>query len=266
MYTTIGDIKLYYEQEGSGPDLLLLHGLGSSTEDWEYQIPVFAKHFRVTTLDARGHGRSDRTHGPYSIAGMAWDVMRFLEQHSMRKVHVVGLSMGGMIALHLALDHPERVGSMVLNNTCAGIWDVSSIFKLRKNIRKHLMPRLSMEAIAKIIGNLLFPDPDQAHWKQQVMERWVKNDREVYLACMKAVMEHDVRSRLSAVRVPTLVITADNDLTLPIEFSWELHRGIKGSEYAVVPLSRHATPIDQADKFNETVLDFYRRKLGIGKE
>lgn len=101
-YLTVDGAQLYYEDAGSGPPLLFVHGLGSSTRDWFAQVPHFADRYRVLRLDLRGHGRSERTRGPYRIAQFARDVAVTLRKLDAVPAHVVGLSMGGMVTLQLS--------------------------------------------------------------------------------------------------------------------------------------------------------------------
>jgi len=93
----VNDIELYYETAGEGEPLLLLHGLGSSVRDWERQIPEMAKSYRVIACDVRGHGRSEKPPGPYSMSQFARDVAGLLRALDIPSVHICGLSIGGMI-------------------------------------------------------------------------------------------------------------------------------------------------------------------------
>ena len=112
--TRVDSIELYYEEHGSGDPLLLIMGLAADSTAWMFQMPDFAKHYRTIVFDNRGVGRSSKPPGPYSIHQMADDAAGLLEQLEIERAHVVGVSMGGMIAQELALRHPERVRGLVL--------------------------------------------------------------------------------------------------------------------------------------------------------
>lgn len=262
--TNVGILRLNAHQFGEGEDLIMLHGLGGGNEDWAPQVQHFKEYYRCHTIDTRGHGQSDKPAGPYTMEMLAKDFLSYMDSHNVESAHVMGLSMGGMIALHMALWAPDRVKSLVLANTTSHLGNISVEFTVKKFLRKFLFPRVSMQRRGEIIANLLFPDPEQKEWHDMVTERYKHNDEVGYFGCAKAVMDHDVKERLGEISCPTLVITGDNDLTLPIAFKWELHYGIKESEYVVVPLSRHATPIDRSDQFNQYCEDFYRRRCGLG--
>ena len=108
---------LHYEEYGHGEPVLLLHGLGSSSLDWEYQIPELAARYRVIVPDARGHGRSDKPNERYSIAGFSADLIALIEHLNLGPAHVVGLSMGGMIGFQLAVDQPQLLKSLCIVNS-----------------------------------------------------------------------------------------------------------------------------------------------------
>ena len=110
----IGDVDLYYEEHGAGDPLLLVMGLGADSTAWMFQVPDFARHYRTIVFDNRGVGRSAKPPGPYSIAQMADDTAGLLDTSGVERCHVVGVSMGGMIAQELALRHPARVRGLVL--------------------------------------------------------------------------------------------------------------------------------------------------------
>ena len=109
--------QIYYEDVGRGEPLILIHGLGSSTQDWEYQIPELQKYFRVIAIDVRGHGRSGKPVETYSIQTFANDIKALIKHLELDKPHIVGISMGGMIAFQLAVDHPELLGSLTIVNS-----------------------------------------------------------------------------------------------------------------------------------------------------
>ena len=113
----VNGVDLYYETHGSGEPVLLIHGLGSSTQDWEPQIPDLSKQFEVITFDVRGHGRSSKPEQRYSVKLFADDTAALIRALGIGPTHVVGISMGGMIAFQLAVDAPELLRSLVIVNS-----------------------------------------------------------------------------------------------------------------------------------------------------
>jgi pimeloyl-ACP methyl ester carboxylesterase len=120
-YVCIDETRLYWSECGDGPPLVLVHGLGSSGRDWAAQVERFADRYRVLRMDLRGHGRSERARGPYSIAQFARDVAVFLRRQEAAPAHVMGLSMGGMVALELAAGAPALVRPGP-RRSCGGWW------------------------------------------------------------------------------------------------------------------------------------------------
>jgi len=247
--------QLHYEEYGKGAPVLLVHGLGSSTRDWEYQIPELAAHYRVIALDIRGHGRSDKPRERYSIAGFAEDVRALIEHLGLDRVHLVGISMGGMIGFQLGVDHPELLKSLCIVNSGPEVKAKSPLEYLEIAKRWGLSRLFSLETIAKVLGNLLFPKPEQAELRRKIEERWPQNDKRAYLASLDAIIGWGVRERLARITCPTLVITADHDYT-PIAQKEAYVKEMPDARLLVIEDSRHATPLDQPQRFNSSLLAF----------
>jgi pimeloyl-ACP methyl ester carboxylesterase len=248
-------IDIYYETAGQGEPLLLLHGLGSRSEDWRLQRPVFAASYRVVVADMRGHGRTTRPPGPYSVPMMAADVLGLLDGLGVDAAHVVGLSMGGMIAFQMAVDRPERVRSLVIVNSGPAL--VARTFNERLRVWQRLaLARLFPPArTAQFLGPRLFPKPEQAEWRRMFTAQWAQNDPQAYRAAMRALVGWSVLDRVGAIHCPTLVISGDRDYTPPA-YKERYTALIPGARLAVIEDSGHATPIDQAERFNACVLEF----------
>jgi pimeloyl-ACP methyl ester carboxylesterase len=246
---------LHYEVIGHGNPVLLLHGLGSSGLDWEYQTEALAASYKVIVLDLRGHGQSAKPRERYSIEGFSRDVVALLEHLDCGPVHLVGLSMGGMIGFQLAVDHPGLLKSLCIVNSGPQVklqspHDYWQWFK-----RWSLMHMASMRTIGIALGKNLFPKPDQGALRAKVAERWASNDKRAYLASFKAIVGWGVQERLGAIDCPTLVISADHDYT-PVAVKEHYVTLIPNAHLAVIDDSRHATPLDQPERFNQTLLRF----------
>ncbi|AYF87729.1 MULTISPECIES: alpha/beta fold hydrolase [unclassified Pseudomonas] len=247
--------QLHYEDYGRGMPVLLIHGLGSSTRDWEYQVPALAAHYRVIVIDVRGHGRSDKPNERYSIAAFADDVTALIEHLKLIDVHLVGISMGGMIGFQLAVDHPELLRSLTIVNSGPEVKPHSPKEYLEIAKRWTLSRLLSLDSIAKALGGLLFPLPEQADLRRKIEERWPQNDKRAYLSALNAIIGWGVRDRLQRIKCPTLVITADRDYT-PVAKKETYVKELPNARLVVIKNSRHATPLDQPERFNTTLLDF----------
>ncbi|CAD5108727.1 alpha/beta fold hydrolase [Zestomonas carbonaria] len=247
--------QLHYEEYGHGAPLLLVHGLGSSTLDWEYQIPALSPHYRVIALDVRGHGRSGKPRERYSIAGFAEDVAALIEHLGCGPVHLVGISMGGMIGFQVGVDFPHLLKSLTIVNSGPEVKARKPADYLMIAQRWTLSRLLSLERIAKGLARILFPKPEQAELRQKVEQRWPRNDKRAYTASLDAIIGWGVRERLERITCPTLVVSADHDYT-PVALKEAYVKELPNARLAVIADSRHATPMDQPERFNTTLLDF----------
>ncbi|KPX34087.1 MULTISPECIES: alpha/beta fold hydrolase [Pseudomonas syringae group] len=249
------DCSLHYEEYGQGEPVLLLHGLGSSGEDWELQVPALARHYRVIVMDMRGHGRSDKPHGRYSIQAMSNDVEALIEHLRLQPVHLVGLSMGGMIGFQLAVDKPHLLKSLSIVNSAPQV-KIRSLADLCQWARRWTLSRLvSMKTLGKALGKLLFPSPEQAELRHKMAERWSRNDKRAYLASFDAIVGWGVEDRLQRITCPTLIVAAGHDYT-PVALKEAYAKRIASARLVVINDSRHATPLDQPEQFNSTLLEF----------
>lgn len=247
--------QLHYEEYGQGKPLVLVHGLGSSTRDWEYQITELAAHYRVVAIDVRGHGRSDKPRERYSMAAFADDVAALIEHCRLGRVHLVGISMGGMIGFQLAVDRPELLASLTIINSGPEVKAKSPRDYIEIAKRWSLSRLLSLETIAKALAKLLFPKPEQGELRSKIEQRWPQNDKRAYLASLDAIIGWGVRERISTITCPTLVITADHDYT-PVAQKQAYVEQMQHARLVVIEDSRHATPMDQPQRFNSCLLGF----------
>ncbi|MBE2198195.1 MAG: alpha/beta fold hydrolase [Anaerolinea sp.] len=256
-YLQLRDITLYYDIQGNGDPVLLLHGLGSSSDDWELQVPIFAQTYQVVTVDTRGHGRSSKPPGPYSIPQFMADIAAFMETIGIAPAHVLGLSMGGMSAFQMAVDRPDLLRSLTIVNSYPELLPQTWQDRLAWQRRQVIIRLLGMKRMGVYLGGILFPEPHQAELRQILAQRWLQNDKKAYLASMHAIYGWSMAARLGEIRCPTLIITADHDYT-PVADKAAYTAKIPGARLVVIPHSRHATPIDQPDLFNRAVLDFWQ--------
>jgi pimeloyl-ACP methyl ester carboxylesterase len=254
----MGDVDLYYEVEGQGEPLLLIHGLGSSARDWEYQVPFFARDYRVVALDVRGHGRSDKPPGPYSVPLFARDVAALLERLDATPAHVVGVSMGGMIGFQLVVDRPDLVRSLVVVNAMPDMVVRTLAQRLAVWQRMIIAPLLGMKKMAEVLGGRLFPKLEQGELRAEFVRRWEENDPHAYREALKAIVGWSVSDRLSSIDCPVLVVSGDEDYT-PVEAKVAYVNRLPQAELVVIEDSRHGTPVDQPEVFNEAVAAFLRR-------
>lgn len=247
--------QLHYEEFGCGQPLVLIHGLGSSALDWEYQIPELSRHYHVFAIDLRGHGRSDKPNEAYSMEVFAADVVAFIESQKLPKVHLVGISMGAMVGFQLATEHVELLRSLTIVNSSPEVKAKKAADYVQIAKRWMFARILSLKALGIALGKMLFPKPEQAELRKKIEERWQRNNKRAYLASLNAIIGWGVREHLSRITCPTLVISADKDYT-PVALKQEYVDELPNARLEVIIDSRHATPMDQPLEFNNRLLAF----------
>jgi pimeloyl-ACP methyl ester carboxylesterase len=250
--------KLYVEEHGDGDPLLLVEGLGQSMWAWREQVPVFARRFRTIAFDTRGTGRSPLPTKPYGIRELAEDAAAILDG---RAAHVVGLSMGGYVALTLTLAHPELVRSLVLVGTGAGGPDrVPRADHVRKAFAD--AQGLPLEEY----GRVTMPYTFAGGWPEANPERFAQILRarlehptpyETIDAHMRACYRYyDEGREVERIEAPALVIHGDEDLIVPVENGRLLAARVPNARYVELHGRGHNIPLEDPQTFNQIVLEF----------
>jgi pimeloyl-ACP methyl ester carboxylesterase len=255
---TLNGVRIHYEERGSGPPLLLLHGLGGMCEDWVYQVPAFAPFDRVVAPCLRGFGHSERPRGGYSIPQHASDMFALLDALGIERCHVVGHSMGGAVGFEMAIERPERVASLVALNSQPS-FEIDSLSKRLLLLWRLVLPHLlGMPRMARLMTGRHFPRPDQAELRDRVMKMHAGNNAGAYVANLRALAGWTVAGRLGEMKVPVLLVSADQDFT-SVEEKRRYLSAIPNARLEVIPDSRHISHLDQPDAFNRIVLEFLGR-------
>jgi len=253
----IRDININYEIIGDGQPLLFIHGLGSSLRDWEEQVPVFSKKFKVITLDLRGHGQTDKPKGPYSISMFAEDIAELIKSLKVDPVHVVGISLGGAIGFHLAIDHPDITKSLVVVNMSASVPIKSLKEKQMFFLRVLIVKMMGMKKMGEVLAKRLFIKPEQEELRERMASRWAENDKKAYLSSLKTLKNWSVLERLQEIKCPTLVISSDEDYT-PLSDKEEYTALISNAKLVVIEDARHAVSVEKPGELNTILMDFLK--------
>mgnify|MGYP001026068927 CR=1 FL=1 len=262
-----GDVQLWYETFGDGEPLVLIMGLGGVIQAWALQIAEFAKHYRLICMDNRGAGRSDKPEGPYSITAFAEDLAAVLDAAEVESAHVLGVSMGGLIAqefYHLA---PRRVRSLILGCTGVGPNDPAAVPPEPDVIAALRLDRRS-EPLEKVTEAMMhaFYHPTYISAIPNLAARLVKINRDIpqpphaFEAQLQACYSHRPNSpRLKDIRVPTLVLHGEHDRVWPLANAEYLAAHIPNAELVVIPEAGHMFMLEKPREFNRAVLDFLGR-------
>lgn len=235
--------------------VLFLHGLGSSGDDWDFQLPVFTEQYEVVTLDLPGHGRSPLPPGFHRLEEMAEAGAAVLHAAGRYPAHVIGLSLGGAVALSLAILRPEMVRSLVLVNTFAHV-EVDPTGRGRVLRRLVQLFRGDMQALGETVAEGVFPHPHQTALRSLAAERLAQNPREDYLRIVRALRRFDVRHELQRVQAPCLVVSGQEDTTVSAAAKREVYEHLPDAAWLEVAASGHATPLDAPRVFNDEALRF----------
>jgi 3-oxoadipate enol-lactonase len=255
--------ELYYELHGEGPPLVLVMGIGYDSSLWTLaQVPVLSTDFQVILVDNRDAGRSSKARHPYTIADMADDLAGLLDALGIRRSHLLGLSMGGMIGLEFALRHRDRLDRLVLSGTGAAparsavdpiqVWswvkanDVTGdVFGGQQFVSlfstAFLRNHDAVRDTAELLASNPYPMSPDAYGRQA-----------------DAYRQFDALDRLAAVTAPTLVVVGEQDLLTPPWIAREVAEAIPGARFEVIrgDGSSHIVPIECPNQFNRLVLNF----------
>jgi len=255
---SINNTFINFDVLGQGEPLLFIHGLASSSRSWKKQIPFFCKRYQVITFDIRGHGLSDRPVEPYSIELFASDAHELLRILDVAPAHVVGFSMGGMVAFQLAVDAPETVRSLVAVNCCPegsmrtfnnGVECVKHLVGLQINDIKHRRRKNGGEQRQEDAES----EPERAY--QSMLQRMAVKNKLAYANAFSALVKWSVADRLHTIKCPTLMITADEDF-VPVSIKESYASKMPSAKLVVINNSRHSTPKERTEEFNDILLEF----------
>jgi 3-oxoadipate enol-lactonase len=254
-----GDPRIAYDHLGMGDVVLFLHGIGGNRTNWRDQLPAFAERFHAVAWDARGYGLSDDYSGPLNFGDFATDILRLLDQLSVRTAHIVGLSMGGRIALDFMARSPDRVKTLTLSGTRASFTqrtpeEREEFMRLRKKplVEDGKEPR----DIAPIVARTLMGARSTEAHLQQLVDSISNLHKESYIKTIEASTYYDRSAALEDIRVPTLLLYGGDDRLNRPELGREISAKIAGAHFLEIPGAGHLCNIEAPAEFNDAVLTF----------
>jgi 3-oxoadipate enol-lactonase len=256
----VGDIDMFYMEAGRGEPLVLIMGYGGDHLAWAFQVRALAERYRVITFDNRGVGQTDAPDHPYTTRMMAEDTAGLMDALTIDRAHVIGVSMGGMIAQELALNHPQRVRSLHLGCTMARPdGHLNALLAAWRGVRVGV----SHEVALRAFGPWLFAPAtydERPEFVEMIVQTALANPYPQTLAGFirqgEAIAGHDTLDRLGKIRCPTLVSVAEEDILVPARLSRELAARIPNAVLRVVPGAGHVYFWERPELFNALSLDF----------
>ncbi|MCU1503621.1 MAG: putative hydrolase [Ilumatobacteraceae bacterium] len=256
-------IRLHYEALGrrSAPAVLMIQGLGADKHGWDLQRSLLALRYRVVALDNRGSGRSDKPFSSYSLEQMADDAIAVLDDLGIDRAHVVGASMGGAIAMLLALRHPHRVASLVLACTAGRhhAWRRELLESWASAATERGMGAMASEAARWVIGPRSFR-------RLMPVFGWLGpfglgRPTHAFAAQVHAILAHadTTAAQLGEITAPALVIVGNQDILTPRGDSEELAERLPNAELVVISGAAHGLMVEHASTFNMVLFEFLHR-------
>lgn len=245
---------------GSGDkekSILLLHGLGVYGVSWAYQVQALSQGgYATLSPDLPGFGKSPAIGNWWSVETAGAEMTRLLDREKIERTVLCGLSMGGAVALHMALTYPKRVTGLILINTFAALRPASIsevVYFLKRGLWSFIV---SPSSQAKLVAERIFPNPDQDQWREFLIESIRGSDPRMYRQAMLALGRFNVTRQLSKLRVPVMVITGKNDTTIPPRVQRKMAAQIPEAERHEIEDAGHGVIVDHYDEVNHLLLKF----------
>ena len=259
MKINAGAIHMNYTIEGDGPWVVMSHSLACAISMWDEQAEALKRRYKVLRFDTRGHGASDAPGGAYTQKMLADDLHGLLTTLRIDSPHFVGLSMGGMIGMTYALEHPGAFKSLVLCDTSSRIPpEAQPVW----NERIKTATEQGMEPLVESTLKRWFTEPFLAR-RSKVVERVADLIRHTpsqgYSGCCHAISKLNVTDRLGEITCPVQIIVGEKDVGTPVAMSQTIHQAISGSELVIVPDASHLSNLEQPGAFNAALLGFLDR-------
>lgn len=255
----IDGCKLNYELDGEGSNIVFINGLTMDTDGWALQVPYFSKRYRVLRYDCRGQGKSDKPDMVYTPEIQAEDLKKILDILDIERTHIVGLSYGGMIAQHFAVNYPQRVGAIVLVDTCSYIGPLLELtIKLWIEATEVGGSELRYDVMLPFLFSECFVK-ENLEKILSLKEASVRtNPPLAVINLARGCLTHNIHDRISNIISPTLIVAGEEDILIPLRYSRLLNEKIKDSELLVIKKCGHVPPIEKPEEFNSSVMSFFK--------
>ncbi|MBY8976747.1 alpha/beta fold hydrolase [Rhodobacteraceae bacterium NNCM2] len=256
MFERNAEVALNFRDEGDGPPVLLIHGVGSDLESWDGVLSHLSPGRRYIRFDLRGHGQSRRTPGPYTLDDLSGDAAALLDHLGVERASVIGFSLGGLVAQAIALKHPERVESLTLVSTVAGRTEEEQARVIER--ADTLAREGATTHLANAVDRWFTPEFVAAH--PEVLEarrqKSLMNDPECYVAAYRVLAHCDLGAELHQITAPTLIMTGENDIGSNPRMSRFIHAQIAGSELHILPRLKHSVLLEAPDQIGGLIEPF----------
>lgn len=256
----VNGVQIYYEEHGRGEPVALINGIMQNTAGWAFQTPVLARGYRVILHDLRGQGQSDKPDRAYTWDEHVEDFRALLDTLGVDRINLVGVSYGAELAMHFVLKYPERAGKLVLGTATSELTPLLRAFaeswKVAAGIRDGV--KFFKLFAPSIYSGAFFAS--HGKWLEERGEQFARVVTDEWFAGFERLLDNfftlDITGRLSAIKVPTLVVAAEKDLLKPPELSALIARRIPGAQMLTIADAGHVAIFEKPAEFNTAVLGF----------
>lgn len=251
----VNGIDLSYRDQGQGPALVFIHGLGENAASWDGQTEFFSRTFRTITPDLRGHAQSGDGEEFITMALMAKDIIALLKSLNIEKAHFVGLSMGGLLCQEIAKSHRSIMLTMTLADAAGFYPEEMSGSGLE--VRLNRIDTLSMQELGELIATAACrPEPDPVVF-EKAKKMFQGNRQAPYRQATYSTLKADYRDAHAAMAdIPTLILVGELDKTTPLEFAQYLNAHLRNSRLQIIPHAAHMSKMENPRAFNRALLEF----------
>ena len=256
--TRINNIDITYDDTGSGPAVVLIHGYPFNRSMWAEQVSALADSYRVVTLDLRGHGESESSTGASTMKLMAQDVASLMDELRIDRAVIGGLSMGGYVTLAFYQLFAERVEKLLLADTRA-----QADTEEAKATRADQVQQIQADGMTGIVNGMLpkLLSPETVSKQPEIVKRvrdmMMHTSPEGAIGALRGMAEReDQTERLSQINVPALIVVGKEDPITPVADSQKMHERIAGSQLVVIENASHVSNIEQSEQFNRALREF----------
>lgn len=258
MFLEVNGVSTYVERSGQGYPVVLIHALGTSLRSWDPVVSILSKDFEAIAYDYRGHGRSEKAGGSYSIQLLAQDLRDLLGQLGLRRVHIVGLAVGAMIAQQVAVDYRELVSALVLADARSELDFAGVQYNER---RAESVERGGMRLAADVTIERAFA-PGFAEKSPETLRsfrgEFLANDPHGYASVSRALSSFHLTNRLPEIECPTLLLTGELDRLCPPSEAETMQARIPGAKLEILRGVGHFSAVEAPGEFADRILAFFR--------
>jgi 3-oxoadipate enol-lactonase len=253
-----GPPRIAVDRCGAGPVVIMMHGIGGNRSNWHDQLPLFGGQFHAVSWDARGYGASDDYEGPLDFGDFARDLARVLDHFGAERAHLVGLSMGGVIAMDFYTHYPQRVATLTVCDSLPGFNHLTPEQR-REFVRLRQEPLLAGKEpkdIAPAVAETLIGKSARPGSFERLVASMSALHKESYLKTIGATAAYQRSFELEKVTVPAHIVVGDEDRLTPPEMSYQMATRIPGARLTLIEGAGHLSNIEQPERFNRVVLAF----------